>query len=197
MKRFITFTVAVLLGLVSSQVVPDTKSETPVVTPNLQKDFLSNSNQLVMPWDAVTLAANSASCKVYEDLTLFDLQPIRGPYYVEMDLDGDVNAAKEKLEVHFCNPVLQNESINKRSLVYLRNTDTADNLLKRDARLTSGDNSFSSKDVLRNDNGDISGISLVAQASSDDSKSAFCKGTTRWTVSFNVMCNPTETGALN
>lgn len=150
-----------------------------------------------MTWDTVTLAANSGSCKVYEDLTLFDLQPIRGPYYVEMDLDGDANAVKEKLEVHFCNPVQQNKAITKRSLVYLRNTETAEDELKRAARLTSGDNSFSSKNVLRNDNGDISGISLVAQASSDDSKNAFCKGTTRWTVSFNVMCNPSEKGVLS
>jgi hypothetical protein len=81
MKRFITLTVAVLLGLVSSQGVPETKPETPVETPNLQSDFVYNSKQLVMYWDNATLALNAASCKVYEDLTLFDLQPIRGPYY--------------------------------------------------------------------------------------------------------------------
>jgi hypothetical protein len=169
MKRFITFTVAVLLGLVSSQGVPETKPETPVASPSLQSDFVYYSNQLAMSWDTVTLAANAASCQVYEDLTLFNLQPIRGPYYVELDLDNDANAVKEKLEVHFCNPVLQNDTIKKRSLVFLRNTETADNKLKRAARLTSGDNSFSSKNVLRNGNGDISGISLFAQESSDDS----------------------------
>ena len=114
-----------------------------------------------------------------------------------MDLDNDANAVKEILEVHFCNPVLQNNATSKRSLVYLRNTETADPELKRAARLTSGDNSFSSKNVLRNDNGDILGISLVAQDSSDDSSSAFCKGTTRWSVSFNVMCNASETRALS
>ena len=100
---------------------------------------------------------------MYEDLTLFDLQPIRGPYYVELNLDSDPNDVKEKLEVHFCNPVLQNKSPEKkRSLVYLRNTDTADDQFKRAARLTSGDNSFSSKNVLRNGNGDITGINLIA-----------------------------------
>lgn len=63
MKRFITFTAAVLLGLVSSQGVPETKPETPpVTTPTLQEDFVYNSKQLVMYWDAVTLAANAASC---------------------------------------------------------------------------------------------------------------------------------------
>ena len=46
---------------------------------------------------------------MYEDLTLFNLQPIRGPYYVELDLDNDDKDVKEKLEVHFCYPVLQNE----------------------------------------------------------------------------------------
>lgn len=116
---------------------------------------------------------------------------------MELDLDNDANAAKEKLEVHFCNPVMQNDTIKKRSLVYLINTETYDDKLKRGVRLTSGDNSFSSKNVLRDDNGDISGITLYAQDSSDESKSAFCKGTTRWSVSFNVMCNASETGALS
>jgi hypothetical protein len=85
----------------------------------------------------------------------------------------------------------------KKSLVFLRKTDTADDQLKRAARLTSGDSSFGSKTVLRNDNGDITGINLVAQESSDQEKSAFCKDNTRWTVSFNVMCSPTETKALS
>ena len=58
-----------------------------------------------MTWDTVTLAANAASCLVYEDLTLFNLTSIRGPYYVEFDLDNDAYAVKEKFEVHFCNPV--------------------------------------------------------------------------------------------
>lgn len=121
-----------------------------------------------MSWDTVTLAANAASCQVYEDLTLFNLQPIRGPYYVELDIVNDANADKEKLEVHFCNPVLQNDTIKKRSLVYIRTFETNDDKLKRAARLTSGDNSFSSKNVLRDVNGDITGISLIAQDSSDD-----------------------------
>jgi len=79
-----------------------------------------------MSWDNETLGANTASCLVYEDLTLFNLDPIRGPYYVELELDNDANGVKEKLEVHFCNPVLQNESNKKKSLVFLRNTETAD-----------------------------------------------------------------------
>jgi hypothetical protein len=44
-----------------------------------------------MPWDGITLDANAASCFVYEDLTLFNLTSISGPYYVELDLDNDVN----------------------------------------------------------------------------------------------------------
>jgi hypothetical protein len=61
-----------------------------------------------MPWDNSTLAANAASCLVYEDLTLFNLNPIRGPYYVELHLDNDGHNVKEVLKVHFCNPVQQN-----------------------------------------------------------------------------------------
>jgi hypothetical protein len=44
-----------------------------------------------MPWDAITLAANAASCFVYEDLTLFNLTSVRGPYYVELDQENDAN----------------------------------------------------------------------------------------------------------
>lgn len=135
-----------------------------------------------MSWDAVTLDANADSCFVYQDLTLFNLKPIRGPYYIELDLDNDFNASKETLEVHFCNPVRQNESIKNRSLVYIRNSETTNPQLKRSARLTSGENSFSSMNFLTNDTGDISGISLVAYESSDESKSTFCKENNRWTV---------------
>jgi hypothetical protein len=70
-----------------------------------------NSNQLEMSWDTATLANNAASCKVYEDLTLFNLNPIRGPYYIELHLDNDAHSDKDKLEIHFCNPVLQNEYV--------------------------------------------------------------------------------------
>jgi hypothetical protein len=61
MKRFIIFSVAVLLRLESSQAVPDTKE----MTPNLQTDFVYFSNQLAMPWDTLTLDANPDSCKIY------------------------------------------------------------------------------------------------------------------------------------
>jgi hypothetical protein len=189
MNSFIPISLVVLLSLVSSKTVPDDKLNTPVATPNLQSDFNYNSNHLAMSWDTITLADNADSCIVYESLTLFNLTSIRGPYYVELDLDNDANGSKEKLEVHICNPVRQNNSIESRSLVYLRNTETDDPQLKRAVRLTSGDNSFSSKNLLINRTGDTYGISLVAQESSDDSKSAFCKEHTRWTVSFNIMCN--------
>jgi hypothetical protein len=62
MTSFIAFTLAVLLGLVSSQAVSDTKLENLVVTPTLQSDFVYNSDQLAMPWDTETLNANAASC---------------------------------------------------------------------------------------------------------------------------------------
>lgn len=148
MNRFITFTVAVLVGLVSSKAIQDATPETLSATTTHQSEFVQNSTQLIMPWDAITLAANAASCFVYEDLTLFNLTSVRGPYYVELDQENDANGVQENLEVHFCNPVKQNDSNNNRSLVYLRNIETADNQLKRAARLTSGDNSFSSKNVL-------------------------------------------------
>ena len=188
MKRFITFTMAVLLGLVSSQ------------QPSSQTDFETNSKGLVLSKEKEekeNIAAIAASCLVYEDLTLFNLTEIRGPYQVNFDLDKKgANNDTETLEVRFCNPVLQNNAADKKkSLVFLRKTNAADDNLKRAARLTSGDISFSSKTVLRNDNGDITGITLVAQESSD--KSGFCKDNTPWTVSFNVMCNATETKALS
>jgi len=44
MISFITYSVAVLLGLVSSQAVTDAKLETLVATPTLQSDFVYNSN---------------------------------------------------------------------------------------------------------------------------------------------------------
>ena len=122
MTSFISLTVAVLLGLVSSQAVSDFNPDSLVLTPTLQSDFVYDSDQLAMSWDTVTLVDNAETCVVYEDLTLFNLQAIRGPYYVELDIDNDDNGSKEKLEVHFCNPVLQNETIKKRSLIYLRNT---------------------------------------------------------------------------
>lgn len=90
----------------------------------------------------------------------------------------------------------QKEYFDSRSLVFLRNTETNDRQLKRAARLTSGDISFKSKNVIMNENGYVAGIILVAKESSDNSKSAFCKENTRWTVSFNIMCDPSETGPL-
>ena len=97
-----------------------------------------------MCWDNVTLETNAASCYIYEDFVLFNLNPISGPYYVELDLDEGAHTVKEKLEVRFCNPAFQNESVQKkRSLVFLRNAVTTDEQLKRAARFTSGDNSFS------------------------------------------------------
>jgi hypothetical protein len=56
------FTMAVLLGLLSSQAVTDAKLETPVESTTLQSEFVNNSNQLAMCWDNVTLATNSSSC---------------------------------------------------------------------------------------------------------------------------------------
>lgn len=148
-NRFLIFIVAFLLGVKSSQAYSKIKLDSPTATPGVQSDFVFNSKQLAMPWDKETIIDNYASCLVYVNLTLFNLQPIRGPYYVELDLDNDANGVKEKLEVHLCNPVMQNPSIKKSSLVFLRKTDTDDVLLKRAARLTSGDTSFSSKNILR------------------------------------------------
>lgn len=104
MKRFITYAAAVLIGLVSAQ-APPAEPAADNNSPSLQSDFNYKSSLQIMPWDAVSLAANAMSCKIYDSLTLFDLQPIRGPYFIEVDIDGDENATKEELEVHFCNPV--------------------------------------------------------------------------------------------
>lgn len=150
-----------------------------------------------MPWDAVSLAGNAMSCKIYQSLTLFDLQPIRGPYFIEVDIDGDENATKEELEVHFCNPVYQKEEKgSKRSLVFVRNTATTDNQAKRQARLTSGDNSFVSTNILYGNNDEVSGIELDVKVTSDDSKLALCKPDTPWSVTYSIMCDSKETGPL-
>jgi hypothetical protein len=117
-----------------------------------------------MCWDNVTLSTNDASCLVYKDFVLFNLNPIRGPYYVEFDIDKDDHTVIRNLEVRFCNPVVQDESgRNKRSLVYLRNNATTNEQLMRAARLTSGENSYSSKNVFRTSNDDVFGIILVAE----------------------------------
>ena len=84
MNRFNIFKLAVVLGLATSLAFTYAKLENPVDSSVLQSDFVNNSNQLAMPWDTATLAANGASCKVYLDLTLFNLTPIRGPYYIEL-----------------------------------------------------------------------------------------------------------------
>jgi hypothetical protein len=47
-----------------------------------------------MSWDNETLATNAESCQVYEDLTLFNINPIRGPYYVELELDENASSVK-------------------------------------------------------------------------------------------------------
>ena len=122
------FITVLLLSILSSKATPYAKPETPAASPTLQSDFVYHSNRLAMPWDTITLADNADSCLVYDTgtLTLFNLTSIRGPYYIERDLDNDVNGGKEKLEVHFCNPIEQNDSNKNRSLVYLRNTETAD-----------------------------------------------------------------------
>jgi hypothetical protein len=65
MGRFITFTVAVLLGLESSQAITNATSETQVPAPTLQSDFVYNSNQLAMSWDHLSVSANASSCLVY------------------------------------------------------------------------------------------------------------------------------------
>ena len=125
MYKYIVKSTVLLLSILSSKATPYAKPETPAASPTLQSDFVYRSNQLAMPWDTITLADHAASCIVYDTLTLFNLSSIRGPYYIEKDLDNDVNGGKEKLEVHFCNPIPQNDSNKNRSLVYLRNTETA------------------------------------------------------------------------
>ena len=116
------FITVLLLSILSSKATPYAKPETPAASPTLQSDFVYHSNRLAMPWDTITLADNADSCIVYDTLTLFNLTSIRGPYYIETDLENDVNGSKEKLEVHFCNPIQQNDSNNNRSLVYLLKT---------------------------------------------------------------------------
>ena len=62
MNRFNTFTLAIVLGLATSLAFTYAKLENLVDSTDLQSDFLNNSNQLAMPWDTATLAANAASC---------------------------------------------------------------------------------------------------------------------------------------
>jgi hypothetical protein len=106
----------------------------------------------------------------------------------------DGNGSTETLEVHFCNPVYQNnEDGKKKSLVFLRDTVTADEKLKRSARLTSGDLTFASSDIQYNDDGEITGIKLFPSPTSDVSTSAVCKENTPYTVSMLVKCDNAKT----
>jgi len=114
MKRFITFAVAVLIGLAASQDIPATPPaapeapatppaapetppaapetppaapETPPAAPETppaapenpesykQGEFIRRSNNLAMSWDKL-YPFNAPSCKVYNSLTLFDLEKI-------------------------------------------------------------------------------------------------------------------------
>jgi Domain of unknown function (DUF4203) len=195
MKRFITLAVAVLLGLVSGQ---DIKDNTNTNTPTLQSDFVTRSSNLELSWDQASMAINAYSCKIYDSLTLFDLQPIRGPYAIELDIDGDANGNKELLEVHFCNPVKQTkDDKSKRSLVFVRDQTTVDDNAKRSLRLTSGDNSFSSSSILYGGNDEVQGIELSVGQPSDNDKVALCKENTPWSVTFTVNCDASQTGVLD
>lgn len=63
--------------------------------------------------------------------------PLSGPYSFSIDLDDAADGRLEELEVRFCNPVYQNDKLDKKSLVFVRK-DAADDKDKRAARLTSG-----------------------------------------------------------
>jgi hypothetical protein len=189
MKRFLSLAVAVLLGLASAQ--DNTTTTTNTTSPSLQGDFDRDSAYLSMPWDAKTMALKAASCKVYTDLTLFDLQPIRGPYYVQSDLSGDTSL--ETLEVHFCNPVSQSDVKDaKASLIFTRELSTADDNLKRKDRITSGSMSFESKTIQKDANGVVTGIKLAVKQPGELTEGAKCNGKA-WSVSFNIMCDKSET----
>lgn len=150
-----------------------------------------------MSWDKV-LDPNSVSCQVYESLTFFNLDPLKGPFIVDyLDLDGDANGNKETLEVHFCNPVYQTKKKEKASLLFVRNINTPrDSDEARQVRLTSGQNGYKSVEILYDANNEISGLSLVAKDTSDESKLAKCKDNTPWTVKFNIMCDKEQTKEL-
>lgn len=81
-------------------------------------------------------------------------------------------------------------------MVIARNTDTNDDQFKRASRLTSGDNSFESKSILRNADDDVSGLSLEVATPKDNVNVTLCKENQPWTVTFNIMCDATQTKAL-
>lgn len=127
---------------------------------------------------------------------MFNLEPVKGPYFIETDIDGDANGDKEVIEVHICNPVYQKSDLKKSSLVFIRNTETADDELKRESRLTTGSNQFNSVAIQYNDQNEVSGLSLVAGFPSETTN--FCKKDTKtpWTVSFDIKCDNTQTKDL-
>ena len=81
-------------------------------------------------------------------------------------------------------------------MVFVRTEETNDKQAMRQARLTSGDNSFKSTEVLYAEDGEIAGIELEVYPTSDDKEIALCKKDTPWRVILNVKCDSTLTGPL-
>ena len=71
-KRFITFAVAVFLGLASAE----------DLTP--QQQFDAASTALVKEWDKNTLAAVGAasSCNLYDDAAYYNIEELKGPFAI-------------------------------------------------------------------------------------------------------------------
>ena len=120
---------------------------------------------------------------MYDDMTLFDLRPLAGPYYAETN----VNGALKKLEVRFCGPAYVNEEQDKSALVFF-----IDDSNKRVTRLTSGSATMDTINTIRKiDDSTVVGVFYTA----DHIEGAeFCKeasGETPavpYTVDYTVTC---------
>jgi hypothetical protein len=174
---------------------PETQPATPETPPanqdgdTAQGEFIRRSESLALTWDKKYLATTVSNCKVFNSLTVFDLEKIRGPYVFDIDIDDD--GSKDLLEVHFCGPVYQKSDLAKKSLVYIRDTVTAVEDEKRKYRLTSGELSFTSSEISYKDD-KISGVKLIPKLSSDESLGALCKQKP-WIVTMNIMCDDSKT----
>lgn len=122
----------------------------------LQALFVAQSALLKNSWD-VNESNITSLCMLYDDLILFDLSPLAGPFYAEVKVEGTI----KKMEVRFCAPASMSEDTNKSALAFF-----IDDTNKRVTRLTSGSETMNSINTLRtwSDDGDstVDGVFYTA-----------------------------------
>lgn len=118
---------------------------------------------------------NKVGCTIYDDLSIFNVTALQGPYLIQYDIDYD--GIKETLEIRFCNPAYQSSLRgSKSSLIFIRDTTTTNYNKKRILRLTSGSGALRETSTIRNTNGDTLGVKYIpALLATADKDSKVCK----------------------